>query len=94
MHLTCAGRNVRGAPEAVNPHTAAEAAALGDCVAEVLAELTPREERILRMLFGIRMPDHTLEAERPGQGTQAANLRRKLIKHKSKAAPKEPIRPH
>jgi RNA polymerase primary sigma factor len=49
------------APDAVNPHTAAEAAALRDCVAEVLAELTPREERILRMRFGIGMPDHTLE---------------------------------
>src|SRR4029077_3278942 len=49
------------APDAVSPHTAAEAAALRDCVAEVLAELTPREERILRMRFGIRMPDHTLE---------------------------------
>jgi len=30
-------------------------------VAELLAELTPREERILRMRFGIGMPDHTLE---------------------------------
>jgi RNA polymerase primary sigma factor len=49
------------APDAVNPHTAAEAAALRDCVAEVLAELAPREERILRMRFGIGMPDHTLE---------------------------------
>jgi RNA polymerase primary sigma factor len=49
------------APEAVNPHTAAEAAALRECVAEVLAELTPREERILRMRFGIGMPDHTLK---------------------------------
>jgi RNA polymerase primary sigma factor len=29
-------------------------------MAEVLAELTPREERILRMRFGIGMPDHTL----------------------------------
>ncbi len=48
------------APDAVNPHTAAEAAALRECVAEVLAELTPREERILRMRFGIGMPDHTL----------------------------------
>jgi len=48
------------APEAVNPHTAAEAAALRECMAEVLAELTPREERILRMRFGIGMPDHTL----------------------------------
>ena len=49
------------APDAVNPHAAAEAAALRECVAEVLAELTPREERILRMRFGIGMPDHTLE---------------------------------
>jgi RNA polymerase primary sigma factor len=49
------------APDAINPHTVAEAAALRECVAEVLAELTPREERILRMRFGIGMPDHTLE---------------------------------
>jgi RNA polymerase primary sigma factor len=49
------------APDAVNPHTAAEAAALRDCVAEALAQLTSREERILRMRFGIGMPDHTLE---------------------------------
>ena len=49
------------APDAVNPHAAAEAAALRKCVVEVLAELTPREERILRMRFGIGMPDHTLE---------------------------------
>ena len=37
------------------------AAALQECVAEVLAALTPGEERILRMRFGIGMPDHTLE---------------------------------
>jgi RNA polymerase primary sigma factor len=49
------------APDAVNPHTAAEAAALRECMAEALAQLTPREERILRMRFGIGMPDHTLE---------------------------------
>jgi RNA polymerase primary sigma factor len=49
------------APDAINPHTVAEAAALRECVAEVLAELTPREERILRMRFGIGMPDHTLK---------------------------------
>jgi RNA polymerase primary sigma factor len=49
------------APEADNPHTAAEAGALRDCVAEALAQLTPREERILRMRFGIGMADHTLE---------------------------------
>jgi RNA polymerase primary sigma factor len=49
------------APDGVSPHAAAEAAALRKCVVEVLAELTPREERILRMRFGIGMPDHTLE---------------------------------
>ena len=49
------------APDAVNPHAAAEASALRECVVEVLAELTPREERILRMRFGIGMPDHTLK---------------------------------
>jgi RNA polymerase primary sigma factor len=49
------------APDAVNPHVAAEAAALRDCVAEALAQLTPREQRILRMRFGIGMREHTLE---------------------------------
>jgi RNA polymerase primary sigma factor len=49
------------APDAVNPHAAAEASLLRDCVAEVLAQLSPREERILRMRFGIGMADHTLE---------------------------------
>ena len=49
------------APDAVNPHAAAEAASLRACVAEALSELSPREERILRMRFGIGMSDHTLE---------------------------------
>ena len=49
------------APDAVNPHAAAEASLLRDCVAEALAQLSPREERILRMRFGIGMADHTLE---------------------------------
>ena len=49
------------APDAINPRTVAEAAALRECVAEVLAELTPREERILRMRFGIGLPDRTLK---------------------------------
>ena len=34
---------------------------LRECVVEALAELSPREERILRMRFGIGMADHTLE---------------------------------
>jgi len=50
------------ATDAVDPHTAAETGALGECVADALAELTPREESIMRMRFGIGCAsDHTLE---------------------------------
>jgi RNA polymerase primary sigma factor len=47
--------------DAVSPHAVAEAAALRECIVEALAELTPREERILRMRFGIGgATEHTL----------------------------------
>jgi len=50
------------APDAVDPHAAAEASALTGFVAEALADLTPREQRILRMRFGLGgETDHTLE---------------------------------
>src|SRR5262245_36479725 len=50
------------APNAVDPHAAAEASALTEFVAEALAELTPREQRILSMRFGIGgAGEHTLE---------------------------------
>ena len=50
------------ATDAVNPHAAAEASALQRAIAEALEELTPREQRILRMRFGIGdTADHTLE---------------------------------
>jgi RNA polymerase primary sigma factor len=46
----------------VDPQAAAEASALARSVTEALAELTPREQRILRMRFGIGdSRDHTLE---------------------------------
>jgi RNA polymerase primary sigma factor len=80
------------APDAVNPHTAVEAAALRDCVAEVLAELTPREERILRMRFGIGMPDHTL-----GQVGRTFGVTRERIRQiEAKALQKlsDPTRAH
>ena len=49
-------------PDGADPHGAAEASALQDVVADALARLTPREERILRMRFGIGVTDeHTLE---------------------------------
>ena len=50
------------APNAVDPQAAAEASALRKVVAEALDGLTPREQRILRMRFGIGgTTDHTLE---------------------------------
>jgi RNA polymerase primary sigma factor len=50
------------APDAVDPHAVAEASALQKIVGEALADLTPREQRILRMRFGIGdTADHTLE---------------------------------
>jgi RNA polymerase primary sigma factor len=50
------------APDAVDPQAAAEASALSEFVAEALEGLTPREQRILRMRFGLGgEEDHTLE---------------------------------
>jgi RNA polymerase primary sigma factor len=50
------------ATDAVDPHAAAEGSALAQSVAEALAQLTPREQQILRMRFGIGgTTDHTLE---------------------------------
>jgi len=50
------------ASDAVDPQAAAEASALQRIVHETLADLTPREQRILRMRFGIGgAADHTLE---------------------------------
>jgi RNA polymerase primary sigma factor len=50
------------APDTVDPHAAAEASVLRDVIVEAIGGLTPREERILRMRFGIGgMAEHTLE---------------------------------
>jgi RNA polymerase primary sigma factor len=50
------------APDGVDPHTATEASALAEIVGEALADLTPREQRILRLRFGIGgAVDQTLE---------------------------------
>jgi RNA polymerase primary sigma factor len=50
------------APDSVDPHAAAEASALQKIVGEALADLTPREQRILRLRFGIGgASDRTLE---------------------------------
>jgi RNA polymerase primary sigma factor len=50
------------APDAIDPHAAAEASALAHFMCEALDQLTPREQRIVRMRFGIGdAGDHTLE---------------------------------
>lgn len=50
------------APDAIDPHAVVEANALRAHIAEALEGLTPREQRILRMRFGIGdMQEHTLE---------------------------------
>ena len=49
------------APDAVDPQAVAEVSALQKIVGEALATLSPREQRILRMRFGIGGADHTLE---------------------------------
>jgi RNA polymerase primary sigma factor len=50
------------APDTVDPQAAAEASALQRVIGEALGDLTPREQRILRMRFGIGdATDHTLE---------------------------------
>ena len=50
------------ATDGIDPQAAVEAGALANCMSEALAQLTPREQRILRMRFGIGEPqDHTLE---------------------------------
>src|SRR6516162_1415623 len=50
------------APDAIDPHAVAEANALRKVIGEALAELTPREQRILSLRFGIGgAGEHTLE---------------------------------
>jgi RNA polymerase primary sigma factor len=49
------------APDAVDPHAVAEASALKQSLAEAMASLSEREQRILRMRFGIGgTAEHTL----------------------------------
>lgn len=50
------------ARDAVDPHAAAEAGALRQAIAQALRDLSPREQRILEMRFGIGgSAEHTLE---------------------------------
>jgi RNA polymerase primary sigma factor len=81
------------APDAVDPQAAAEASALQKFVGEALADLTPREQRILRMRFGIGgTADHTLEEV----GKEFGVTRERIRQIEAKALEKlpDPARSH
>ncbi len=61
--------------KAIQPHAAAEAANLSANTTIALATLTAREERVLRMRFGIGTKEHTLE-----EVGQAFNVTRERIR--------------
>jgi RNA polymerase primary sigma factor len=76
---------------AVQPLEAATLANLRDATTRVLATLTPREERVLRMRFGIGMnTDHTLEEV--GQQFSVTRERIRQIEAKALRKLKHPSR--
>src|SRR4030095_13347656 len=76
---------------AVLPIDAAMQANLRETTTRVLASLTPREERILRMRFGIGMnTDHTLEEV--GQQFSVTRARIRQSEAKAVRKPKNPSR--
>jgi len=80
------------APDTVDPQTAAEASALQKIVGEALADLTPREQRILRMRFGIGTTDHTLEEIGKEFGVTRERIRQ--IEAKALEKLRDPARSH
>ena len=81
------------APDAVDPQAAAEASALQRIVGEALADLTPREQRILRMRFGIGgTADHTLEEIGKEFGVTRERIRQ--IEAKALEKLRDPARSH
>jgi RNA polymerase primary sigma factor len=81
------------APDTVDPQAAAEASALQRIVHETLADLTPREQRILRMRFGIgSAADHTLEEIGKEFGVTRERIRQ--IEAKALEKLRDPARSH
>ncbi len=79
------------APDAINPHAVAEASALQCQIAEALASLSPREQRILRMRFGIGgVREHTLEEVGKAFGVTRERIRQ--IEAKALARLRHPSR--
>jgi RNA polymerase primary sigma factor len=78
------------ATDAIDPRAAAEAVALRKALAEALEELTAREQRILRMRFGIGTTDHTLEEVGKAFGVTRERIRQ--IEAKALAKLRHPSR--
>ena len=81
------------APDAVHPQAAAEVSVLRNIVGDALADLTPREQRILRMRFGIGdTADHTLEEIGKEFGVTRERIRQ--IEAKALEKLRDPVRSH
>ena len=81
------------AADAIDPQAAAEANALQRIVGEALADLTPREQRILRMRFGIGgTTDRTLEEIGKEFGVTRERIRQ--IEAKALEKLRDPARSH
>jgi len=81
------------APDTDNPLAAAEASELGKLVAEALSDLTEREQRILRMRFGIGgASQHTLQEVGESFGVTRERIRH--IEAKALEKLRQPARAH
>jgi len=81
------------APDTDNPLAAAEASELGKLVAEALSDLTEREQRILRMRFGIGgASQHTLQEVGESFGVTRERIRQ--IEAKALEKLRQPARAH
>src|SRR5258708_37721549 len=77
------------APNGIDAHAVVEASALARVLGEALAGLTPREQHVLRMRFGIGgADDHTL-----AEVGQAFGVTRQRIRQSEAKAPAKPRHP-
>jgi RNA polymerase primary sigma factor len=76
-----------------DPHAAAEASALQSAVTEAIGDLTPREQRVLRLRFGLGgAGDHTLEEIGKEFGVTRERIRQIEMKALEKLRKRSPSR--
>jgi RNA polymerase primary sigma factor len=79
--------------DGLDPHAAAEASALQRALAEAIGDLTPREQRILRLRFGLGgAGDHTLEEIGKEFGVTRERIRQIEMKALEKLRRRSPAR--